>query len=392
LSYRGRFEYGVDRGEVEDFVGRNECVADYLGKFDRVFYGGTWWEYARILCMFFKWLRVREGLSFSPKELVQEHVRRRGSADLGDRRWAGCLVLRFSRDNPDFTGHSDGYKYALLMAVKGFFDYHEAPLTSRSSMYGKRKRRKYAPRQISVDDARKVLGLLSQRERTICLMMLQSGQSINGILAHVNYQLDYLSQRVREGATRIRLDFPERKGNGFPYFSFISVDAIHELEKWLETREQILKRLGKTSKAIFITNRGRAFGVHYFGVEFARQLRAAKYRRGAFQVTSHMLRKLFKTESSPPERNIDQNYVEFMMGHSSGIAAVGGIYDRTPEINPRIVESEYAKLEPYINIYSSRAQTTSLTEDQQLVFGKLAQILDNHPGKAAKFEQFLLDL
>jgi hypothetical protein len=133
--------YGVGSDEVEDFVARNECVADYLGKFDRSVYGGTWWEYARILTMFFKWLRL-QGLRFSPKELVQEHVQRRGSQDLSDRRWAGSLVLGFSRDNPDFVEHSDGYKYTLLMAIKGFFDYHEAPLTSRTSLYGRAKRRR----------------------------------------------------------------------------------------------------------------------------------------------------------------------------------------------------------------------------------------------------------
>ena len=32
---------------------------------------------------------------------------------------------------------------------------------------------------------------------------------------------------------------------------------------------------------------------------------------------------------------------------------MGGIYDRSPEIYDSAIEEEYAKLEPYINIYSS---------------------------------------
>lgn len=31
---------------------------------------------------------------------------------------------------------------------------------------------------------------------------------------------------------------------------------------------------------------------------------------------------------------------------------MGGVYDRTPEIHEAVIEKEYAKLEPYINIYS----------------------------------------
>jgi hypothetical protein len=44
-----------------------------------------------------------------------------------------------------------------------------------------------------------------------------------------------------------------------------------------------------------------------------------------------------------------------MMGHLSGIESVGGIYDRTPELAPEVIEKEYAKLEPYLNIYTSKA-------------------------------------
>jgi len=78
---------------------------------------------------------------------------------------------------------------------------------------------------------------------------------------------------------------------------------------------------------------------------------------------SHMFRKLFKTEASIPERAIDRDIVEFWMGHTYGIERVGGEYDRTPELYESIIEREYAKLEPFINIYSSpiaRTETDSL--------------------------------
>lgn len=49
-----------------------------------------------------------------------------------------------------------------------------------------------------------------------------------------------------------------------------------------------------------------------------------------------------------------------MMGHSSGngndhkLDVVGGVYDNCPRVYPDVVEKEYAKLEPYINIYSGK--------------------------------------
>lgn len=63
-----------------------------------------------------------------------------------------------------------------------------------------------------------------------------------------------------------------------------------------------------------------------------------------------------------------------MTGHASGIGSVGGIYDRTPEINPRILETEYAKLEPYLNIYSGKTgQVGWISEEDQEMFALLLQ-------------------
>jgi hypothetical protein len=92
-----------------------------------------------------------------------------------------------------------------------------------------------------------------------------------------------------------------------------------------------------------------------FEVNFIRVARKMKIKDGPWSVTSHMFRKLFKTESRPPERNIDQDCIEFMLGHSSGIQAVGGTYDKTPELHAEVVEKEYSKLEPFVNIYSQRS-------------------------------------
>lgn len=351
---RERLVFGVERGEVESF-----CVDPFVGEFLAKFRGSrrTFEEYGRVLCMFFKWLRVVKGLVFSPGEFLNEHVRRRGSLNLEERRWALKLVLEFSRDNPVWRDRADGYKYHFFSVVKSFFDYHEVNLTSGKGVFGKRRTRKFKPKQISVVDAKKILGCLNQRDRTICLVMMQSGQGIGEVLNKVNYMLDYLVGCIKAGAQRIRIDFDERKGNGFRYFSFISRDAIQELRKWMALREKWLK--GKKDPGLlFITKRANPLTVGKFESHFDDKLRRAKIKKDPFTFTTHMFRKLFKTEAGPPERGIDRDCIEFMMGHSSGIENVGGVYDKMPELYADVIEREYAKLEPYINIYSGKTAET----------------------------------
>ena len=341
-----RLGYGVSKLEVEAFAGER-LVSDYLGKFE----GGSWFEYARHLAVFFKWLKIYEGLKFAPEELLNEHLRRRAGQNVEDRRWLCSLVLKFCRDNPDFAGHSDGYKYGMFMAIKGFFDFHEVPLTTSKGLFGSKRKLKNHVRQFDVNFAKRILGALHQRERAICLCMLQSGQSIDAVLNRLNF--GYIQSKVKSSnPLRIKLDFEERKGNGFNYFSFISTDAIQELRKWFVEREAWLKKRNMTSDALWITRSGKPLTVDYFEIEYARQLRTAKIKDGPFTCRAHMFRKLFKTLSSPPELGISGEYVEFMMGHESGIQGVGGVYDRTPEINETVVEREFAKLEPYLNVYS----------------------------------------
>jgi len=105
--------------------------------------------------------------------------------------------------------------------------------------------------------------------------------------------------------------------------------------------------------------------------------------------TTHMLRKLFKTESRPPERGIDQDIIEFMMGHKAGLDAVGGVYDRTPELYAGVIEREYEKLEPHLNIFSQEKPQTEL-ERKKRRFDEMGKMLfANAPEKLALFRQLL---
>jgi len=354
-----RFSYGVSAGDVARFVEANECVREFLSKYaDR-----SWRERATGLARFFRWLRVVKGLELSPKEFLDEHLRRRNADSVMERRWALRLALEFSRDNPDLAGEAQHYRYsAWYLPVKLFCDYHEAPLTSTNGFFPKRNRRKYADKPFTVDFVKRVLSVLNQRDRSICMVMLQSGQSVKQVLVDVNQQAKSIIAKMNAGAERIRLDFPERKGNGFRYFTFISRDAVQELRKWLPLRAAALQKAGlKESPWLWITSTGKPFTERLLHNDFRRAMIEHNLRDGPYNVHPHCFRKFFEQEASPPERGVNKAYVSFMMGHSSGdgathrLDAVGGVYDKAPWIYERAVEQEYAKLEPYLNIYSGRA-------------------------------------
>jgi hypothetical protein len=114
-----------------------------------------------------------------------------------------------------------------------------------------------------------------------------------------------------------------------------------------------------------------------------------KLYSGPLSVRSHGFRKFFEQEASPPERGVSRAYVTFMMGHSSGkdtngnrvahpLDVPGGVYDHAPQVYPSAVEKEYAKLEPYLNIYSQRSPEFGMDPD---TFEALVRRVQDHVDK-----------
>ena len=115
---------------------------------------------------------------------------------------------------------------------------------------------------------------------------------------------------VKAGKERIRFDFKERKGNGVPYFMFISRDAIQELRKWLAIREKLLEQLGiQNCRWIWITKTGRPLTPKQFHTIFRNTLTRHKLYHGPLSVRTHGFRKFFEQEASPPEIGISKAYI-----------------------------------------------------------------------------------
>jgi integrase len=296
----------------------------------------------------------------TPTELLNQQLRKSKSNKIEERTWAKNLALEFCRDNPDFKNNSDSHARFHWNVIKMFFDSNEVPLSNAKNPLGRKvARRKNNQKALSREDCKRVLTNLNPREKAIALCMIQSGMGIGEILDKFNFMLPYVQERIQAGQERIRIDFPGRKNNPNPYFTYISKDAVQQLRLWLMerekwVRERNLKLSPQAKKAIFISKTGKPITILKFEKRFNEQLMRRKIKTEAYGIVSHMLRKVFKTESSPPERSIDYRAVEFMLGHINGLQSIGGTYDKSPQIYEKAIEKEYQKLEPYINILSQK--------------------------------------
>jgi len=294
-----------------------------------------------------------------------------------DRVWGKNLLLAFGRDNPDLKDKSQTYKNThFIVPVMRFCNDNEVQLTSAKGLIQKVQQRTFFEPAYTVSLARQVLGFLSQRDRAVCMTMLHAGQSIRQILVDLNARGKTVIEQVELGKKRIRLEFKGRKRNGFSYFTFIGHDAVVELQKWRVTRSEWLLNLPlenrrKAEQYLFITRRGAPLTPEQFISTFQKTMKKHGLWTGPFSVRTHMFRKIFESEASPPDRGINRLYVAFMMGHSNGNGTVGkldmpgGTYDNAPRVYPEIVEQEYAKLEPYLNVYTGKRSVSDLSEDDR---------------------------
>jgi len=392
----------VSRGELVEFVEANPCVKDWLGKFmlaarsDKAISGGQE-DKARMLCRFFKWLRLEHDIVLSPRELLKFQIQKRKSDDPVERKWLLSLVLAHSRDNPDFQDYGDESKYNIFMAVKSFLNYHEVVLTTAKGVFGRRRKKKNHRKQMKVAGAKKILGMMSQRDRAISMLMFQGGIEVGGVLDKFNYTWhSQVKPQLDAGCERMKIEFDDRKATGKWYFTYVGRDVIHELRKWIAVRQAIVESaLSEGNKVSQTVIEGEPIFISQWAKPLKTKRWVEQFSRRWSPITTHMFRKLFKSEASVLDRGIDQRYVEFWMGHGDNpIRGAGGIYDRNPEIREEDTENEYARLEHYLNIYSN-VQQEPLTEEEKewmRFSGQLRESLEKDSEKQKKFLQFLKNL
>ena len=62
------------------------------------------------------------------------------------------------------------------------------------------------------------MSLLKQRERTVLIIVLQSGMEIGAVLSKFSFMWDSIKPQLDAKRPRIKVDFSDRKYNNFPLF------------------------------------------------------------------------------------------------------------------------------------------------------------------------------
>lgn len=345
-------EITVSTEEVNEFIARNPLLKDWLRKYPE----STWSKYAYEITRYFKWFREVKDWNVTPQELIDDHIRSRKAESVVERKKHLRLAKEYAYENPQFSHYGDSGRANIISAISSFYNYCEAPLTTAKGEFKTAKFQKHEYKQFGVEGARKIIDSSPQREKTMFLMMLQAGLRIGDLLNYVNYRWEEIKPQLEAGKDPIKINMYKK------YWTYITTDAIHELKKYIQERGE-----PKPGEPTFVSASGKPLYPQHVARVFRRSAKKAdlldfepdeRKRRGKhdyghrYPIRLHMFRKLFKSEASVAGRGIDQRYVEFFMGHAGGLAKVGGIYDKSPELHEPIFEAEYRKIAPYVNIYT----------------------------------------
>jgi site-specific recombinase XerD/regulator of replication initiation timing len=335
----------VVMAEVKQFVSSNELLKDWLRKYPEASQRSYSYETYR----FFRWLKQVKNISMTPEALIEDHIKSRKSKNVLQRKKYARLVKEYVFENPDHSDYSDKTKQGIIAAISSLFNYCEAPLTTSRSEFKTEGLLKYEYKQIGVEQARKIIDAAPQREKAVFLTMLQGGFRVGDLLSRVNYRWEEIKPQLEEGKDPVKITM-----YGGKYWAYITTDAIQELKKYILERGE-----PREGEPIFVTSSGKPLTPQQVIDSFHRACRnggiiteQSKNQAHRYPVNLHMLRKLFKSEASVAGRGIDQRYVEFFMGHAGGLAQIGGIYDKSPELHEEMFEQEYRKIAPYVNIYT----------------------------------------
>jgi integrase len=302
-------ENGLSKVERKAFVDANPLFKDWL----RNKAPGTQRIYAFNAIKYFQWAQAKYGFE-SPEKMINDHVASQKSQSIQERK-----------------------KHARWKAKSEF----------KFETYAK-----YEYKQFGVDDARRIIDAAPQREKVIFLMMLQGGLRIGDLLNHVNYRWNEIKPQLAANKDPIKLTM-----YGAKYWTYITTDAIHELRKYAIERGEpkegeaiFVSRANKPVSPVYVADCLQRIGLKLGLISESELTKLTEGHR--YPIKLHQFRKLFKSESSVAGRGFDSRYAEFFMGHAGGIAQIGGVYDKSPELHEEIFEAEYKKLTPYLNVFT----------------------------------------
>jgi len=229
----------------------------------------------------------------------------------------------------------------FLSVAKSFFSFYKIPVTVDLP---RRAYVIYHNRDISRENIRRILSKASQRNRTIWLLMAESG-----LRAHTAIHLRYwmIKEDFEKGTVPMRILTPAEslKDHVGDRWSFIGEDGVKTLKEYLEPRMPL-----NDQDFVFASEKpekmkGEQFTGASLSTIFRRIVRALKLEKGTqygkpSHFKMHGLRKYFRNNMKG-----DPSYREFWMGHSLGVDS--HYINRDPEYHRKEYKKGYEQLRIY---------------------------------------------
>jgi integrase len=336
--------------------GRYESIMRFMRKISKV---STRFCYLLMLDQYFRWLRDAKAVTMDPDELVKDNLECVYSSQPTDVRrkrrhtdWLDEYV------NDYLLNKGVGTKRAsAAAAVKVFYRRNDSQLVGDFSVA---EGPAVSPdRALLADDVRIVLKTLSLMSRIPFLVEWQSGVEINRVLSLKWGQV----AKLWEGEYPLKLEFTGRKRHRKQYHTYLGRDSIEHLKAWHGEWVRLYGRDPRPDDMVFPGKQGTGVSYQYLNG----RLRAAAMNLAAKGMVkngnpsswhSHMLRHSFKTEGE--HAKVDSSFIEYMMGHEQGIAAV---YDNRSEVYEADFVEAYKKMEPALSLDYNEAVASRQSEE-----------------------------
>lgn len=256
----------------------------------------------------------------------------------------------------------------------------------------------YHNKDLTKEVIRQILSKTSQRNRTIFLMLAESGLRAGTIVELKYWQI---KKDFEAGTVPMQILTPssELKYHVGDRWSFIGEDGVRVLREYLKPRMPL-----KDDDYVFVAEKaglvaGKQFTVSNISTQFNNLTRALKYERGApagkpGHYRLHGLRKYFRNNMKA-----DPSYREFWMGHSLGVDA--HYISRDPEKHRKKYAEGYDELRILETVAPHKKEIEQLKAQIQQQYEQIAelradsevfkQILDvlRDPKKLRQFENLL---
>lgn len=287
--------------------------------------------YLRRLRTFFDFIKLL------PNSRIENRCNRFAEKAIKDNNWTFSKIIGFLQVQKERVEREEitaATLYNFVKAIKLFCEMSDIPISWKRITRGLPKVRRFADdRAPTIEEIRKIVEYPDRRIKAIVYTMASSGIRLGA--------WDYLHwkdiQPIQKNGQTISAKVTVYAGTEEEYFSFITPEAYHELEKWISYRKAVGEEIDKNSWAmrhLWNTKVGYHHGIATEPIKLKssgiktlierslktqgiRKKSDLKKKRYEFQ-TDHGFRKWFKTRCElAGMRSIN---IEKIMGHSIGIS------------------------------------------------------------------------